>query len=141
MLVVYCTCCHVNIYAVVVSAVVMTADQLQCYEDISDGEFEVTDDDDVEKEVPAAGADDGTGDLPDEKADNLVDDEREEDEQEEDEQEEDELEDGELHSEDDGQSKTYGRDFLLSLQFLEQCKQRPSNLMNAEYIRKVYIIL
>ena len=34
----------------------------------------------------------------------------------------------------------YERDFLLSLQFLEQCKQRPPNLMNAEYIRKVSIL-
>ena len=71
-------------------------------------------------------ADNDTGDLPDDKADELVD---------------DKLEDGEIVSEDDDGRLTYGRDFLLSLQFLEQCKQRPPNLMNAEYIRKVYIIL
>ena len=131
-LIVYCTCCHVNNYAVVVSAVAITTDQLQCYEEISDGDLEVTDDDiDVEKGVPAAGADNGTGDLPDDKADELVDDEP---------LEEGELEDGETDSEDDSGSKTYGRDFLLSLQFLEQCKQRPANLMNAEYIRKVYLL-
>ena len=54
-----------------------------------------------------------------------------------DEPKEGELEDEETDSEDDGGSKTYGRDFLLSLQFLEQSKQRPPNLRNAEYIRKV----
>ena len=132
MLVVYCTLCHVNNYAVVVSVVAVTADQLQYYEDISDGEFEVTDDDDIGKGIPAAGADNDTGDLPDEKADELIDEELKEDELEEGEQ-----EDREIDSEDDGQPKIYGRDFLLSLEFLEQCKQRPSNLINAEYIRKV----
>ena len=40
----------------------------------------------------------------------------------------------------DGRQRRYERDFLLSLQFLEQCKQRPPNLMNAEYIRKVSIL-
>ena len=110
----------------------MTADQLQCYEEIDNGDLEVTDDDiDVEKGIPAGGADNGTGDLTDEKADELVDDEPEEG----------ELEDEETDSADDGGSKVYGRDFLLSLQFLEQLKQRPPNLMNVEYIRKVCIIL
>ena len=55
----------------------------------------------------------------------------EEGELEEGEEEEEELEDGR-------QRRRYDRGFLLSLQFLEQCKQRPANLMNAEYIRKVY---
>jgi len=40
----------------------------------------------------------------------------------------------------DGRQKRYERDFLLSLQFLEQCKKRPPNLMNAEYIRKVLVL-
>ena len=46
----------------------------------------------------------------------------------------------EEESDNDGSQKRYmyKRDFLLSLQFLEQCRQRPPNLMNAEYIRKVY---
>ena len=39
-----------------------------------------------------------------------------------------------------GRRIRYERDFLLSLQFLEQCKKRPPNLMNAEYIRKVSIM-
>ena len=58
-----------------------------------------------------------------------------------------EMEEGELdddedddYENEDGRQKRYERDFLLSLQFLEQCKKRPPNLMNAEYIRKVLIL-
>ena len=51
----------------------------------------------------------------------------------------DDLEEGEIVDDDD--SKQYSRDFLLSLQFLDQCKQRPPNLQNAEYIRKVLVML
>jgi len=50
----------------------------------------------------------------------------------------DDLEEGEIVDDD---SKQYSRDFLLSLQFLDQCKQRPPNLQNAEYIRKVLVML
>ena len=46
-----------------------------------------------------------------------------------DEEEEEELED-------DGRQRGYDRGYLLSLQFLKQCKQCPPNLMNAEYIIK-----
>ena len=51
----------------------------------------------------------------------------------------DEIEEGEIVEDDaqDGRQRRYEREFLLSLQFLEQCKQRPPNLINAEYIRKV----
>ena len=104
---------------VVVSTVAMTAEQLQCDEAVSDEEAT---DDIVEEGVAAAGADNDTDNQPDDK-----------------ELDDDELEEGEIDSEDDGGLKRYGRDFLLSLQFLEQCKQRPPNLVNAEYIRKVYI--
>ena len=60
----------------------------------------------------------------------FFDDDKAEEEEEEEEEEEDES--------GDGRQRRYERDFFLSLQFLEQCKQRPPNLMNAEYIRKVY---
>jgi len=51
----------------------------------------------------------------------------------------DDLEEGEIADDD---RKQYSRDFLLSLQFLDQCKQRPPNLdQNAEYIRKVLVML
>ena len=99
---------------VVVSTVGMTAEQLQCDEAVSDEEAT---DDIVVEGVAVAGADNDTDSLPDDK----------------------ELDDDELDSEDDGVSKRYGRDFLLSLQFLEKCKQRPQNRVNAEYIRKVYM--
>ena len=104
---------------IVASTVAMTAEQLQCDEAVSDEEAT---DDIVEEGVAAAGADNDTDNQPDDK-----------------ELDDDELEEGEIDSEDDGGLKRYGRDFLLSLQFLEQCKQRPPNLVNAEYIRKVYI--
>ena len=63
-----------------------------------------------------------------------------EDNKDDDEEEEEEEEDGEEEGEEleDDRRRRYERDFLLSLQFLEQCKQRPPNLMNAKYIRKVY---
>ena len=99
---------------VVVSTVAMTAEQLQCDEAVSDEEAT---DDIVEEGVAAAGADNDTDNQPDDK----------------------ELDDDELDSEDNGGLKRYGRDFLWSLQFLEKCKQRPPNRVNAEYIRKVYM--
>ena len=49
-----------------------------------------------------------------------------------------EIEEGD--EDEDGIPRRYHRDFLLSLQFLEQCKQRPPNLMDGEYIRKVLIL-
>ena len=52
-------------------------------------------------------------------------------------EEEDDDEQDEDYQEDDGRSKRYEREFLLSLQFLDQCKRRPANLVNAEYIKKV----
>ena len=61
----------------------------------------------------------------------------------------DDVEDGEVKESEeeneqgksncDNKRRIYERDFLLSLQFLEQCKQRPLNLGNAAYIRKVQI--
>jgi len=51
----------------------------------------------------------------------------------------DDVEEGEIVDDEDD-SKQYSRDFLLSLQFLDQCKQRPPNLQNAEYIRKVLAV-
>ena len=57
----------------------------------------------------------------------------------------DDREEGEIDDDDDDDdddsSKQYSRNFLLSLQFLDQCKQRPPNLQNAEYIRKVLAVL
>ena len=106
---------------IVASTVAMTTEQLLCDEAVSDEEAT---DDIVVEGVAAARADNDTDHLPDDKE--LDDD--------------DELEEGEIDTEDDGGRKRYGRDFLLSLQFLEQCKQRPPNLdMNAEYIKMVYI--
>ena len=99
---------------VVVSTVAMTAEQLQCDEAVSDEEAT---DDIVEEGVAATRTDNDTNNQPDDK----------------------ELDDDELDSEDDGGLKRYGRDFLSSLQFLEKCKQRPPNCVNAEYIRKVYM--
>ena len=106
---------------VVLSTVAMIAEQLQCDEAVSDEEAT---DDIVVEGVAAVGADNDTSNQPDDKA--LDDDD-------------DGLEEGEVDSEDDGGRKRYGRDFLLSLQFLEYCRQRPPNLVNAEYIRKVCI--
>jgi len=51
----------------------------------------------------------------------------------------DDLEEEEIYDDKDD-SKQYSRDFLLSLQFLDQCKQRHPNLKNAEYIRKVLAV-
>ena len=48
----------------------------------------------------------------------------------------DEFEEEEEELEDDGRQRRYDRGYLLSLQFLKQCKQCPPNLMNAEYIIK-----
>ena len=50
-----------------------------------------------------------------------------------------EVEEEEL--EDDSRQRRYERDFLLSLQFLEQCRLRPPNLINAEYIRRVCLLV
>ena len=51
------------------------------------------------------------------------------------------IDDDDDYKDDDSRQRRCDRGFLLSLQFLEQCKQRPPNLMNAEYIRKVSIML
>ena len=51
----------------------------------------------------------------------------------------DDLEEGEIVDDDD--SKQYSRDFLLSLQFLDQCKQRPPNIQNAEYMKVLVMLI
>ena len=48
--------------------------------------------------------------------------------------------DYEKGDDEDGRQIRYERNFLLSLKFLEQCKQRPPNLMNVEHIGKVSIL-
>ena len=50
----------------------------------------------------------------------------------------DDLEEGEIVDDD---SKQYSRDFLLSLQFLDQCKQRPPNIQNAEYMKVLVMLI
>ena len=100
----------------------MTEEQLQCDEELPSDEDTTSD-----TIATAAAAVDNDSDeesraQSDDKAE-LVD--------------EDEGEDEEKEFDDDGRQRRYKRDFLLSLQFLEQCRQRPPNLMNAEYIRKV----
>ena len=124
------------------------ATQLRCDEMVSDEEAT---EDIVEVNIATAAGAVTNGDSDDNKPQHVYDEknelaeEGEEEEGEGEEEEEEDLEEGELEEGEegeeeleDGRQKRYDRGFLLSLQFLEQCKQRPANLMNAEYIRKVY---
>ena len=124
LLVIYCTS------LITETTVSMAVEQLKCDEEMV-SEEETTEGVTVAAAAPAAASGDSDDNGPHELVEEEEEAEAEKDEEEEDgEEEEDELE--------DDRQRRYERDFLLSLQFLEQCKQRPPNLMNAEYIRKVY---
>ena len=122
------------------TTVAMTVEQLKC-DEVLDSEEDITEEVTVTPVTTASGDDNMPQRVYDEKHDEEEEEEEREEEEGEEEEEEGEEEEEEGEEEDeseDGRQRRYERDFLLSLQFLEQCKQRPPNLMNAEYIRKVY---